>query len=170
MYIKKLIKNKEEYWEFVWQFIEWSNNPPSLWREEDLPKLKPFFDAQNKARGTQFEWTPEIKESFDFYLKCKEEYGDKNTELRDAVSKLSPEDILEAFGYELPEPDDGYGEDEDEDDYAKDNPLELDEDFKDFATFPFVVTGEIYCGWDRAGDIKVLSIYHVSLEDFNGKA
>lgn len=153
MFIKQLIKNEQEYWEFVWPFIDWSNDPNrSLWREEDLPKLKPFFDMQNRHE----EWTQEVKESFDFYKKCSEEYGDKNKELRDAVSRISADDLLEAFGYELPEYDD-------EEDYYTTKPP-FDKDFD--ATFPFVVIGDIHCGWDRAGDITILSVYMVSLKDF----
>ena len=156
MYIKQLIKDKEHYWEFVWPFINWANNPNrSLWREEDYPKLKPFFDMQNRNE----EWPQEVKESFDFYQKCREEYGEKNTELRDAVSKFSAESILEAFGYKIPE----YNDDNEEE-YNKDEPLSLDEDFD--ATFPFVVIGDISCEWDRCGDFNILSLHMVSLKDF----
>jgi hypothetical protein len=119
--------------------------------------LQPFFDAQKGAYG-DIEWTQEVKDSFDFYQKCCAEYGDKNTELRDAVSKISADSILEAFGYEIPEYD------EEEGDCEKDKPLKLDKDFD--ATFPFVVIGDIHCGWDRSGDIAILSVYHVSLKDF----
>lgn len=163
MFIKQLINSEREYWDYVWQFLDWSNNPyRSLWRDEDLPKLKPFFDAQNMILAHSIEWTQEVKESFDFYQKCVAEYGDKNRELRDAVSHISSDDILGAFGYELPE----YNEDEDED-YGKDKPLPLEKDFD--ATFPFVVIGDIHCGWDRSGDITILSIYRVSLKDFQGE-
>lgn len=151
MYIKQLINNKEEYWEFVRPFIEWANNPnKSLWREEDYPKLKPFFDVQNIVNVHQ-EWTDEVKESFDFYQKCSAEYADKNKELRDSVSKATVEDILEAFGYEIPD---------EEEDWTL--APKIDENF----TFPFVVTGDINCGWDRSGTFQVLAIYHVFLKDF----
>jgi hypothetical protein len=159
MYIKQLIKSEQEYWDYVWQLIDWSNNPNrSLWRDEDLPKLKPFFDVQHKHY--EIEWAEEVKESFDFYQKCSAEYGEKNRELRDAVSRISQDDILEAFGYEIPE----YN---DENDYTKDKPLPLDKDFD--ATFPFIVVGDIYCGWDRSGDVTVLSLNRVSLKDFQGE-
>lgn len=153
MFLKQLINNRQEYWEYVLPFIEWSNNPNrSLWREEDLPKLKPFFDNQRNSN-----WTQEVKESFDFYQQCCAAYGDKNKELRDAVSRIDASSILEAFGYEIPD----YEEDEE---YAVNKPLPLAKDFD--ATFPFIVTGDIHCGWDRSGDIAILSVYRVSLKDF----
>lgn len=163
MYIKQLIKDEQSYWEFVWPFIERSSNPNlSLWREEDLPKLQPFFNAQGRSRsGDKMEWTPEVKESFDYYQKCREEYGDKNTEVRDAVSQFSPEEVLDAFGYQVPEYDDS---DDDGVDYVKDKPLPLDKDFD--VTFPFVVVGEISSGFDRLGNIKIFAVHFVSLKDF----
>jgi len=162
MYLKQLINSRQEYWEYVLPFIEWSMDPNrSLWREEDLPKLKPFFDNQNNLVVSKESnpWTQEIKDSFDFYKECCAAYGDKNKEMRDAVSKLSDGDILEAFGFEIPECND----DEDEN-YTLSNPPPLAEDFD--ATFPFVVIGDMHCGWDRSGDITILSVYRVSLKDF----
>jgi glutaredoxin len=155
MYIKQLIRNKEEYWDFVWTFLDWTIEPyKSLWRKEDYPKLEPFFKMQNRVE----EWTDEVKESYAHYKKCNEEYGSKNTEIRDAVSKFSPDELLEAFGYE----DREYNE-EDEEEWSKDKPQKLHEDI----SFPFIVIGDMHCGWDRSGDFRIMSIYQVYLKDFN---
>ena len=151
MYIKQLVKNKEEYWKLVWPFINWSQNPEqSLWREEDRPKLEPFFKVQNREGN----WPQEIKDSFDFYLKCHEEYGKNNAEMRDSVSRLAACDILNAFG---------YNHDYQEEDYTEENPPLLSmEGF----SFPFVVVGDLTCGWDRSGKYSFMAINFVSLEDF----
>lgn len=154
MYIKQLIKDEADYWNLVWPFVDWTQNPnKSLWHDEDLPKLKPFFDNQQKK-----DWTPEIIESFDFYKKCHKEYGKKNTEIRDAVSQYTPDAILEAFGYTLPQYDD------DDYEYKKNEPLQLEKDFD--ATFPFIIVGDIYCTYDRLGRIRFMSLYRISLADF----
>ncbi len=155
MYIKQLIKNEDQYWNFVWPFVEWSiDSNRSLWRAEDYPKLKPFFDIQNHRSG---DWTPEVRASFDFYEKCRKEYGDKNKEMRDAVRQFSPDDVLDGFGYHPPL--------DEEEELSKDKRLSLNEDFG--AKFPFVIIGEISCGFDRLGDIKIFAVHVVNLEDFN---
>lgn len=163
MYIKQLIKDEQSYWEFVFPFVDWADdNSRSLWHVEDLPKLQPFFDAQNKvsAEGRR-NWSDEISASFDFYMECSLKYGDKNKEMRDAVSHFNSDQILEAFGYELP----AYDE-EDEEGYSIHKPLPLDAEFD--TTFPFIVVGDISSGWSRGGDIDILSLHMVSLKDFGG--
>jgi hypothetical protein len=154
MYIKQLIKDKGQYWNFVWQFVEWATNPDrSLWRDEDYPKLQPFFAAQQ--RGTSIQWTEEVQKSFDFYDKCRKEYGDDNATIRDAMRQFSPDDVLEGFGFEI---------NMDDEEYEKDIPLELHKDFE--ATFPFIVIGEISSEFDRLGKIRTLAINFVSKKDF----
>ncbi len=41
MRIKQLIASEDEFKDFVWSFIDAENHG---WREEDLPRLQPFFD------------------------------------------------------------------------------------------------------------------------------
>lgn len=155
MYIHQLIQNKEEYWKLAWPLIDWAGDcRRSLWREEDYPKLMPFFNEQAKMHSGMA-WTPAVIESFDFYKKCCEEYGDARKELRDAVSQFTPEDIIDAFGFNLPE---------DEDEYGEHLPLTLADDFD--TAFPFIVVGDVDSGFDRLGKIRFIGLYRVALDEF----
>ncbi len=165
MYIKKLIRDEKEYWEFVYPFVFWSdNNTHSLWREEDLPKLRPFFDAQSQSRGKGIAWSEEIQKSFDFYKECHENYGKHNAEIRDATSQIGCYDILEAFGYDSL-PDIEYDDESTSaPEYSEAVNPSLLEDFD--STFPFIVIGDINSGFDRMGKTSSCFIYRVSLDEF----
>jgi hypothetical protein len=157
MHIKQLIQNKEQYWDLVWSFLEWTIDPDkSLWNEEDRPLLEPFFNRMQSKPDEK--WTDEINQSFDHYQKCLKDYADRNTELRDSTRQFSPEGILEIFGYELPNDDDEDFE------YSKDNPLPLTDDFD--ATFPFVIVGDIDSGFDRLGKVSSAFVYRISQTEF----
>ena len=106
------------------------------------------------------EWTEEIKKSFDFYISCKEKYGEYRAEVRDSVGQFSHDELLEVFGFK-------YQPEMDENGDELEVPLEKQElDMEITGNFPFVIIGELESTWDRGGDFKISTIQFVSLDDF----
>lgn len=93
MNIKRRFDTKEEYLDFVWNLINF--DPDNIWKEEDLPKLQPFFDAQNKY-GQNIIWDEKVKEGYEHYIKCRE-YADELFEIRDSLQYIPNERLIEAL-------------------------------------------------------------------------
>jgi|688.fasta_scaffold45535_6 hypothetical protein len=171
MIIKKLFRNKEEYLDYAWLLI----NPDreKIWKEEDLPLLEPFFKATSGGKR-DFEWTDEIKESFDHYTKCRTEYADDRTEMRDDLCNFDTND-LHAFFFLQPFDEsccdiDDQGNEIDENGnilppFARES-LSINKEYEETMRFPLFFTGTIGNSWTRDGNINYCQSEFVSLSEF----
>lgn len=162
MEIHQKFDSAQEYKKFFLELISWTNSNKSLWRTEDLPLLEPFFSYSKRMEyhTKHYEMTEEQRRSFDYYTKCLKDYGDKNREMRDALSAHDESTIADAFRFEV---DDCYTF---PDHIEEDWPVEyrLDEDLE----FPLFVTGFIESGFDRFGNTCACIIRFVTLKDLLG--
>jgi len=143
MRIKETFVDLESYLEFAYKFIRCDKD--KVWRDSDIPLLTPFFESD---KNNFYEWTEDIRESFDYYLKCKDEYGDELFEIRDSCSQFSEDEIADFFFLE--HPDDYLEEDEE---ITKDK-LRISEEFLDEFVFPICFIGFIDSSFDRCGNLK----------------
>jgi hypothetical protein len=179
MRIKKLFKTESEYLDYAWSFMSFDEN--KVWREEDLPKLKPFFDFDKIHHKIETEdgsfkkyWTPEIDAGYKHYAKCKEEYADELFEIRDSIAQFSTDKLAEFFLLEHIETS-CYDTDEDGNDIDEDGniipplsreTIKIAEDWKEEMTFPLYFVGWIDSSWDRFGDVCISLSEFVSLKEF----
>jgi len=152
MEIKQLFVDADSYQRWVQSLLDVSPND-SLWREEDVPKLEPFFCYQAR-RSPRGKMNDEESASFEHYRKCYAEYGHKAAELRDSLRQFSFEDIIDIFGFELTDPDNDYCDE-----------IKLYAGFP--YEFPFIVTGYIDSGYSRGAEDKMAAISIISLSEFN---
>lgn len=151
MNIHQKFNSLEEYNSFMMELLGWVRDPyKSLWKEEDYPKLEPYFNWQRETKGLG-QFPDEIKSSFDFYVKCHEEYGERNADIRDSVKGFDEWRLCDIFAFDLP--------DNDEDN----EPVPV---FIGEFVFPFIVTGAIECGFDRGGDCSFCCIRFVEAREF----
>jgi hypothetical protein len=173
MRIKKLFKTESEYLDYAWSFLNFDEN--KIWREEDLPKLKPFFDFEKKHRGNSYELNEEEKESFEYYKKCHEEYAKDLFEIRDSIRGFSTEQLVEFF---LLEPINMSCYDTDDDGNEIDEygniilslsreTIKISEAWKEDMTFPLYFVGWIDSSWDRYGSVHMAFSEFVNLKEFN---
>jgi hypothetical protein len=159
MRIKKLFKTESEYLDYAWSFINFDEN--KIWREEDLPKLQPFFDFTENHRGDFYELNTEERESFEYYTKCKE-YADELFEIRDSISGVRINELIEFF---LLQHIDMNCYDADEDGNIipplSRETLKISEARKEEMNFPLVFVGWIDSGWVRGS-----KNYHIVFSDF----
>ena len=173
MRIKKLFKTESEYLDYAWSFINFDKN--KIWREEDLPKLKPFFDFTDEHCGESYEFNDEEKESFLYYKKCSKEYANELFEIRDSIDGFSVDELAEFFLMQHIDMNccdtDEDGNDIDEDGNIipplSRETLKISEDWKDEMTFPLVFVGVIDCGFDRLGSVRMAFSDFVSLKDYD---
>ena len=172
MRIKKLFKTESEYLDYAWSFINFDEN--KIWREEDLPKLQPFFDFTENHRGDSYELNTEERESFEYYTKCKE-YADELFEIRDSIDGVRINELIEFFLLQHIDMN-CYDTDEDGNDIDEDGnimpplsreTLKISEDWKDEMTFPLVFVGMISSSFDRYGDVRMAFSDFVSLKDYD---
>jgi hypothetical protein len=172
MRIKKLFKTESEYLDYAWSFINFDEN--KIWREEDLPKLQPFFDYQEKYRGNSHKFNDNEKESFDYCQKCKQEYADELFEIRDSIYGFSVEELVELFLLQHIDTN-CYDTDEDGNDLDEDGniipplsreTIKIAEDWKEEMTFPLVFVGMISSSFDRFGGVRIAYSDFVSLKEF----
>jgi hypothetical protein len=173
MRIKKLFKTESEYLDYAWSFINFDEN--KIWREEDLPKLKPFFGFEEKNRGNSYELNEEEKESFEYYKKCYKEYAKDLFEIKDSIRGFPTDQLAEFF---LLEPIDMNYWDTDEDGNELDEDgnimpplsretIKISEALKEEMTFPLYFVGWIDSSWDRNGSVHVAFSEFVNLKEFN---
>jgi hypothetical protein len=144
MEIHRKFDSKQEYTDFFLELISWKSCNKSLWNESDLPLLKPFFVFSNSKDRKM---TEEEKLSFDHYMKCDQEYGQRNSEVRNAISGINEEDLADAFCFKTV--DDGliyYISEKNE--------------------FPLFVTGYIDSDFFRSGQSSICVVRFVTLNDF----
>lgn len=168
MRIKKLFKTESEYLDYAWSFINFDEN--KIWREEDLPKLQPYFDMYknrpDKSKLSENEWAA-LKESMNHYDRCKEEYADELFEIRDSISQFGIRELAEFFFLEPIETDCwDYDEDGNIIPPTTRESIKISEEWKDEIIFPLYFVGWIDSSWDRFGDLKVMFSEFVSLKEF----
>jgi hypothetical protein len=171
MRIKQLIKSDQDLRDFAWNFIEHTISNIDIWREGDREKLQPFFDYWNERPDRKM--TEKEREAYDYHDKCNKEYANEAAEVRDSVSQLDTNTLVEAFGFESLNMDcydyDGDGNEIDEDGeimppLSKDS-LKISEEW-DYE-YPYVITGLITSDYDRLGAISMVFIEVVELKEFN---
>jgi hypothetical protein len=173
---KVLFKSKEEHWAWAWtQYIslygkinedgDWEES--SIWEEEDLPKLKPFFDwDKDRDRNLVTNMPPEVKESFDYYMTVQEAAGDKR-DRKDLCGEIEQTKLVEILGFEP------FPEDEDNDcihdhRYSIDNVPEISDYYE--ISYPCVMVYHLETVWDRIGTSVLAFVEFVSLEEFSTKS
>lgn len=158
-----LLLSEADRWKLAYSYLKFKCGDDSIWREEDLPKLQPFFKYSDKCHGNgNFRaMTQDEKDSFDYYIKCEREYNNELTEKRDSVYYISEYTLIEAFGYEIPS---------DEDENGNKIFIKIDEDtpLKSTVniTYPCVCVSWIASGYDRLGSSSICAIDYVELKDF----
>jgi hypothetical protein len=175
MRIKKLFKTESEFLDYAWSFINLDEN--KIWREEDLPKLQPYFDMSNnrpdKSKLSENDWAI-LKESMNHYDKCKEEYAGELFEIRDSIAQFSTDKLAEFFFLENIETS-CYDTDEDGNEIDEDGniipplsreTIKIAEDWKEEMTFPLYFVGWIDSSWDRFGSVGMAFSEFVSLKEF----
>ena len=172
MRIKKLFKTESEFLDYAWSFINFDEN--KIWREEDLPKLQPYFDFEKEHRGNSHQLNEEEKESFKYYNKCYEEYAKELFLMRDSIHGFPTEQLAEFFLLE-PIAMDCYDYDEDGNEIDEDGnimpplsreTIKIAEDWKEEMTFPLIFVGWIDSGFDRFGNVRMSFSEFVSLGEF----
>ena len=152
MEIKKLIRNEKEYIEYFEYLLGWIDGTNKLWKQEDLPKLQPYFEYSKKLQegGNLLEFPTE---SFEFYNECSKSYADERVEHRNALQNINDYTLADTMGFSENVPDDD------------DQPItyRLDEPPK---KFPTIMVGHIDSGFDRGGDYSLCLLTFVYEEDF----
>ncbi len=91
-----LLKNEDDRWALCWKYLQFKTDLGKIWRDEDLPLIKPFLDF----RGSAEETTKEVQDSVKHYKKCWKEYAEELDEISRSVDHFTEEQILETVGYE----------------------------------------------------------------------
>jgi hypothetical protein len=163
MNIHKLVNNEQEYRDFCYKLFDYATGNEEIWRAEDLPKMQPFFDYQAKKRTDPFfPFTPEALAAYIHYEKCLREYGRAEARMRDSVSNISIDKLMEAFGFEEPE----YDEDNEPDFYEYEK-FTLNEEFFEGLSFPMVIVADIDSDCDRAGKFQIIDVDFVCKSEFD---
>lgn len=154
MKIRQLIKSPQDLLFLFEEMVSWIENPSkSLWKEEDYPKLKPYFDFSVLSGR---EMNKEEVEAFKFWVKCHEEYGERNSEIRNNLRHFSEHDLADAMGIDVIEPSE---DDPDWDDLPNTYSVKSDE-------YPYVLVMDIVSSWDRGGDFCFMTSDKVYLKEF----
>lgn len=152
-----LLTSESDRWKLAYSYIKIKCGNFSLWREEDLPKLEPFFKYSDECGGHFRPMTQEEKDSFAYYEKCDKEYADALCEKRDAVDYIDISTLIKAFGYEMPSDEDENGVEFDEDIPLK-STMNL--------TYPCICVNWLESCMDRMGKSAICAIDYVELKEF----
>ena len=156
-----LLLSEADRWKLAYSYLRFKCGDDSIWREEDLPKLQPFFKYSDKCHGNFRAMTQDEKDSFYYYEKCRKEYNDELTEKRDSVLYIDENTLIKSFGYELPSDEDENG-DEIDIEIDADTPLKSAIDL----TYPCVCVNWLESGYDRYSSTGICAIDYVELKDF----
>lgn len=158
-----LLTSELDRWKLAYSYIKIKCGDDSIWREEDLPKLEPFFRYSEQFRGGKNNrpMTQEEKESFDYYEKCNKEYSDELTEKRDSIDYIDLYTLIKSFGYEYPQDEDSEGN-EIEVEFSEDIPLKSLFEL----TYPCICVNWIKSDYDRIGKNAICAIDYVELKEF----
>lgn len=158
MQIKKLFLNEREYLDYAWSIINFDSQ--RIWREEDLPRLRPYFDYCNHDRSDKV--SKDVKDSAIFYKKCYEEYAKNLLDIRDSIMGFSREELFEFFFLEAPVTDCYEDKDGNEvDENGEIIPpisreiLKISDAYKQEMVFPLTFVGWIESDRDRFGKSRV---------------
>lgn len=156
-----LLLSEADRWKLAYSYIRFKCGEDEIWREEDLPKLSPFFKYSKECRGDNFRpMTTEEQESFRYYDRCESMYADANATKRDAVLNISFDSLVRAFGYKIPSDEDDNG-DEIDTEFGEDTPLESSLTL----TYPCVCVTWIESCYDRTSG-AVCGVDYVQLTEF----
>jgi len=169
---KKLFKSKEEHWAWVWKnYISlygkiddegrWEES--SIWEDEDLPKLRAFFDWSKDRDNKGTEMPQEVKDSFDYYMLVHEPAGNKR-DRKDVCSEITQTNLVEILGFSP------YEEDSDDEyihdrRYSADTMPELNEEYE--ISYPCIMVYHLEVSWDRVGTAVLAFVNFVSLVEFD---
>ena len=156
-----LLTSESDRWGLAYSYIKIKCGNFSLWREEDLPKLEPFFKYSDECRGHFRPMTQEERDSFAYYKKCDEEYADDLSKKRDAVDYIDINTLIKTFGYKMPSDEDENGNEIDVE-FDEDIPLKSTIDL----TYPCVCVNWIKSDMDRMGKTSICAIDYVELKEF----
>jgi len=161
MKIKKLINSEKEYIEFVVnEFLKpCVERGTSLWREEDLPTLEPFFKFSYRPRNER-PMTDEEEKSYEHYKKCWEEYA---SDMADKESTLRGFEVDELAHYFLCFFNESASEGDDWD-LSK---VEYDHEQYKAIEFPCVAVVAVDSSFDRVGDTKSFFLEFVEKSMFD---
>lgn len=162
MNFHQLFHTPQQYWDFVYLFVR--HDIDEVWRQEDRPKLKAFFDYSETSQYKNRKMTDEEVNSFRYYEECRKEYADKLFEIRDAVMHFNQFNILKNFGFDdfVDDDDDGTGFS-----FSKDKIPDFADWFKEKVSFPFILVGAIDSDFERGAASGGMFIDMVSLSEFN---
>jgi hypothetical protein len=164
MTIKKLVNTEQEYVDWVKEtFLSERIGTKGIWRKEDLPKLEAFFKFSESRE--QRAMTPEESESFEYYRKCYEEYGEKASELQNILKSFDFEELVDYFVLKLDEPLGEDGEPLNQHEYNIDHVV-FDREDCEPVSYPMVAVLHIDSGWDRVGDYKAFQLTFVEQKMF----
>ncbi len=146
-----------EYLAFCKSLINYSEL--LIWRDEDLPLLQPYFNADNKPRDKM---TDEEYNSLLHYLKCLDDYGRELMQMKEICESFGSHSLIENFGLFLDECEDD--EDFNDEEYNFDK-LTLIPGFN--YEFPLVMVLAFDASFDRCGDTKMFFLEFVEGSMFN---
>jgi hypothetical protein len=151
MRIHQRFDSEKEYVEFFNTLIEIKSRDEA-WREEDLPKLQPFFEYDGRNQNANSKrMTKEETESFDFYMKCRKDYADTEFSVKGDLENFSNEDLAEWFGFNYV-----CNEDTGEELYTYGGEFQ----------FPFIVFVLFECDRDRMGHVTSFIIDFIEKKEF----
>jgi len=152
MKIKKLIRSSEDQLKFFLYLKEFLDKNKSIWKEEDLPLLEPFFNYNNGPEKNPFmKMNEEEQTSFEFWKRCDEEYGKSNSIIKNNLIGIDEFHLGNDLDIEIIEPDDD------------DLPLVYKViDRK----YPYLQIVEAISDFDRFGEISIFNASEVFLSDF----
>ncbi|NBQ67315.1 MAG: hypothetical protein EBU46_00175 [Nitrosomonadaceae bacterium] len=153
MEIKQLFIDAASYQRWFQTLLDVNPNV-SLWREEDRPKLEPYFQWNDQKPSVKTKMTAEERASFEHYKKCLGGYGRKAAELRDSLRQFCFEELCDIFGFELVEPDNDASD-----------AIKLCDEFP--YEFPLIVVGHLDSDYYRGAEARVVAVSIISLNEFN---
>ena len=163
-----LLNSEIDRWKLAYSYIKIKMGDDSIWREEDLPKLEPFFKYSEQFRGGEKNrpMTQEEKDSFDYYEKCNKEYSDELKEKRDSVLNIDIYTLVRALGYEMPPDEDEEGNEIE--DYQIYEEVPLKSSFE--LSYPCICINWIESSYDRmSGNNGICCVDYVELKEFDKK-
>ena len=153
-----LLKSENDRRELAWKYIDFRINSKQIWKDEDYPLLKPFFDYSNalyvSGKNPKQTMSPEISKSFDYYEKCRKEYADELFYLRDAVKEINSGDLCRSFGY-------NYNDDE-----GLMKKINLIDEIPELS-YPVIAVLYIESSYDRNGPMGTCIVEYVELKEFS---
>ena len=157
----KLLHNEQERWKYFWSFLRHQLSEDSVWKPEDRPLLEPYFKYSRLGGLPDHRMmNNEEFKSFTYWKKCRKEYADELFEVRDSLRNIHTDDLVKAFGYEIP-----IGEDNEDDDYDFKKSLKSAIELN----YPAICVNWIESGYNRGSKEAICAVDYVELKEFELK-